>query len=632
MDTDRLMSLSPQRVDVHQELSLSEDGRKLISFGDQLIREGQRWKEELGLESAILKGLDFMAGQQFEMVPAERAYRARVVANFFRSIVMRQLGLLTDAMPIFKVTSRSGNDIAAEVATDVMQAVWRDRSGQQFYTHALLQAIVTGSAPCMPVWDQMMDMGWGDIRFGLLDNDQCILDRNLRRADALQDEAQYVIVRVPRPLAQFRMLYPGRGHLVRPDRGLSQYAASDLPQSSSIYRRPSRMAEAQWQDSAIPRAWENQCYFIDYRLHPDKPRTKDGRFNFVFPRKRRFVWSGDVLLADGDAINWDGRFPVELMDWGYALDHPYGEGELTAVMSLQVALNMLLSGVVHNARLHNQPPRFVQEGLMTPEETLDLERFGDQPGRTFVLRGPGQVIDQPPRTMPAVVFQTIGMLQSGMETISGMLPVAQGRAQPGITSGVAIDSLQTASQVPIRLNSRRAESFLSRFGQLVLSRVMQYYGDDRILMLTMGEKAMAALQQREAFLSQVIGARSEEEMEHLIQSSIHDFQFQVENESGLSIAKVPKIAFAERQYAAGNFSGEEMLRVAGVSNPEQKIEEAQQSQEKRAVRMMQLKALMLGGGQGQQQQSGPSIPSAMGQSRDATTQQQREETRRNVTG
>jgi hypothetical protein len=632
MDTDSLLALAPERVDVGQPLSLTMDGRKLISFGQQLVREGQRWKEDLGLESSILKGLDFLAGRQFEMASPERGYRARVVANHFRGIVMREVGLLTDTVPVFKVTSRSGNDIGAEVATDVMQAIWRERNGQQFYTQALLQAIVTGCAPCMPIWDQMMDMGWGDIRFALLDNDQCIVDRNLRRADALQDEAQYVIIRIPRPLAQFRLLYPGRGHLVKPDQGLTQFATGgEETPSSGTYHRPSREAAGQWQDSAIPRAWEYRCYFVDYALHPEKGKTDDGRHNFMFPRKRCFIWSGETLLADGDAINWDGRFPLEIMDWGYALDHPYGESELTALMPLQIALNLLLSGIVHNARLQNQPPRMLPEGAMTPDEALDLERYGDMPGKHFFYRGPNPPVDRPPQTMPAIVFQTLQMLQGGMETISGMLPVAQGQRQSGITSGVAIDSLQQAAQVPIRLNSRRAESFLSRFGQLTLSRALQYYSDDRIIWLTEGAKAFVALAQRQQFIDSLITAETEEEMERLLQQSVRDFQFQVENESGLGIAKMQKIAFAERQQQVGNFAGVEVLKTAGIPNPEEKIQEAEQGQARKAAGMMGLKALMAGAAGG----GGAPIPGRRppgNRARDATQQQQVEQTRRNGVG
>jgi len=91
MDTDSMLSLAPERVNIGEPISISMDGQKLIHFGEQLVREGQRWKEDIGLESAILRGLDFLSGRQFDMAPNERAYRARVVANFFRSIVMREL-------------------------------------------------------------------------------------------------------------------------------------------------------------------------------------------------------------------------------------------------------------------------------------------------------------------------------------------------------------------------------------------------------------------------------------------------------------------------------------------------------------------------------------------------------------
>jgi len=194
------------------------------------------------------------------------------------------------------------------------------------------------------------------------------------------------------------------------------------------------------------------------------------------------------------------------------------------------------------------------------------------------------------------------------------------------------NSLQNAAQVPIRLNSRRAEGFLSRFGQLVLSRVLQYYPDDRIVWLTKDAKAMVALQQRAQFIQNIIQSGSEEEMERLLQMTARDFQFRVENESGLGIAKTQKLAFAERQQAAGNLSGVEVLKAAGMSNPEEKIQEAEMARQKQAAGVMGLKMLMAGMGG---EQSGGGIPGRRppkGGGRSASQQQQIEQVRRNGAG
>src|SRR6266581_5889890 len=110
MDTESLLALAPDREDCDNP-EVTVDGRRLIRFGERLLGEGDSWKSDQGLDSRIERSLDYMSGRHF-MPATEKRYRARVVANFIRSIVERKVGQLTDTVPVIGVTSRSSNQPA----------------------------------------------------------------------------------------------------------------------------------------------------------------------------------------------------------------------------------------------------------------------------------------------------------------------------------------------------------------------------------------------------------------------------------------------------------------------------------------------------------------------------------------
>lgn len=598
MDTDGLFAIAPPTQELSDEV-IDPAEKRVVKFAEKLLGEGQAWQEDLNLEQQIILSLDMLASKHFIDVK-ERRYRARVTANFFRHIVERKVGTLTAASPEFKVISRSGNTAGAEVAQDVMHAVWDEYDGVQFTDAVVLQSLVAGCAPTLAVWDPSLDFGYGDVRMDVLMPDQCILDPHFRNASRFQRDCNYAIVKVVRPIAEFRQFYGARGHMVKPQPDFSQYTKMSGQQhggSPGVWRRPSRRGTQNFENSAIPRAMEYRCYFRDMTVNPIEPKKKDGSPNFLFPRKRLIVWSWDgVLLYDGDGINWDGRYPLEILDWGMTLEHPYGETEITHVHALQMALNVLLSGTVHNARLHNEPPWVAEEGSIDPDEIEEWERFGDKPMKVFFYnRGFNRPQKEVPQALPQVVFETISMVRQAMEIVGGVPPVSQGRKDGGVTAASAIEALQDSARVPIDRSGRRVDSWMGRYGQLLLSRIIQFFPDERVLYLTENARVQEVLAQRQEFIQGLVETETEEEMEARLQSVVRDFRFKVVPGSSLAINDVQKAAFAERQAAAGRMSDVEVLQAARIPEAERKVEEARQDQQKKAMMMAQIRALLSAG-------------------------------------
>mgnify|MGYP001570736852 FL=1 len=355
-------SYYPRRVDTSIKVVDPHESRQVIEFGEKLRAQGNSVKEEYGIDRRIERAARFIAGGD-NMWPKDafekKKHKAKISLNFIHSIIERKAGMLTDTRPKLDIRSKGGFTAAANTIRKIIaDGIWYERSIQQVLTDGIVRAQRAGFAPCYIPWDDDLDYGRGDVGFDFLLPDQVTFDSSVRRLANVQD-GEYVIIETVRPLAAYWALYGERGELVKPDDSISGYSKSPAEGSRikspmmlkarnmlySIYRKPSSQ-ESQRSPSAIPQAREYQMYFRDRSLVPGKKFNSDGTPNYVFPRKRVSIWSGDVLLYDGPSRYWDGLYPVEFLDWGIETDHPFGESEVDLYRGLQEAVNLLISGVV----------------------------------------------------------------------------------------------------------------------------------------------------------------------------------------------------------------------------------------------------------------------------------------------
>src|SRR5690606_3554371 len=87
----------------------------------------------------------------------------------------------------------------------------------------------------------------------------------------------------------------------------------------------------------------------------------------------------------------------------------------------------------------------------------------------------------PPQPLPQHYLELYLQLQRNMETITGIHDVTQGRRPTGITAATAISLLQEAGQARIRDKARNLEDAIRRMGELIISRILQFYTPDRII-------------------------------------------------------------------------------------------------------------------------------------------------------
>jgi hypothetical protein len=109
-----------------------------------------------------------------------------------------------------------------------------------------------------------------------------------------------------------------------------------------------------------------------------------------------------------------------------------------------------------------------------------------------ITNAPGLIIEKTPGSevrremglpLPGSVNTLYEQAVTSFDRIFGSNEVSLGLRPPGVTSGVAIDSLQEAAQTRLRLKARNMELTLNQLAQMYVSRVFQFYSAERFFAL-----------------------------------------------------------------------------------------------------------------------------------------------------
>jgi hypothetical protein len=134
----------------------------------------------------------------------------------------------------------------------------------------------------------------------------------------------------------------------------------------------------------------------------------------------------------------------------------------------------------------------------------------------------------------------------------------------GNTSGAAIESLQIAASTAIRLKARQLEALQSRIGQKRISRIFQYYTEDRVFNLLGDDGKFHKYVWERDKVRRIL-----EENNISITQAFQEFRYKIIPASSLAITKWQKGLVAMQLYQAGIIDGEEVLKILEWPNWEE---------------------------------------------------------------
>jgi len=555
-------------------MALSEGEKNLIKKLDQYYLEGAEHRAKASQNWA--QSIETIRGNVW---PKRRPkYKINAVMNFLAQIIERKCALLTDSRPTISVVSRKQlDDPVAEVLQKTIEGILDEHNFEQKITEFVMLEEYFGFALFNTTFDRALDYGAGDIDLVVIDPRCFIFDPFVTRSWNLQF-AEYCCLENVRPTELLKDQYPKHADDIKSDLNAGEVKSDSLIHKLRELFKFGATGGME-RTSVVPRSIVRDWWIRD--------RTTRAKDKLMFPNWRHIIVAGGVPVEDGANPYLDGNHPFDGMEWQFNVDSAYGVNEIDNLENPQIMFNKILASVLENAILMGNGIWVGDQDALSKE---DWARLTNEPGSHVKVR-PGKKLErQTPPALPVYMMDTLNLLIMGLEKLSGITEVTEGRRPGQVTSGVAIEQLATMAQTTIRLKARQLEGLIQRIGQKLIPRIFAYYTTDRIFNLVGNNgKPEKYLFQRQ-IIRDVIEKRG--------MSAFRDYQFKVVPTSSLAITKWQKGLISTQLFQLGLIDHEAALEALEWPNRDEMLKRMQKQpgEFERKKFPMKLPANLLRGG------------------------------------
>jgi hypothetical protein len=395
-------------------MTISTGETNLLRHLDKLYLEGSEARSKVSQNWS--RSIETIKGNTW---PQRRPkYKVNAVMNFLSEIVERKAALLTDSRPTISVVSRKKlDDPICEILQKVIEGILDEKNFEQRLTEFVMLEEYFGFALINTCYDRNLDNGNGDIDLVVIDPRCFIFDPFVTRSWNLQF-GEYCCLETIKPTDLLRDLNKERADDIKAD--LSE---KDVREDSLIYKIKQffnfdeKLGGSK--SSTIPRSIVRDWWIRD--------RTTREKDKLMFPNWRHLIVAGGTIIEDGANPYLDGYLPFDAMEWRFNVDSAYGNNEIEQLESPQIMFNKLLATVLENALLMGNGIWVGDINAMTKEEWAKLT---NEPG-SIVKKKPGTSLERlTPPPLPEYMLATLNLLGQGLEKLSGITEVTEGR-RPG---------------------------------------------------------------------------------------------------------------------------------------------------------------------------------------------------------
>jgi len=419
--------------------------------------------------------------------PAQRpAFRASPVSNYIWSVIQTIVPIATDGKPSPGVMPENPDDVVfAEFLRKAIQWYWQDAGCDQEITTSMYDACIYGTGILRVGFDPELRQGLGDIVLEAVDPMYCFPDPD---ATSIEN-ARYFIYAVPTPVSEVKRKFGERAKVVGGDFFFdleafdTRYASQDVILTSPVDKRTSYtkndyLRGADNEERVLwLECWLNDQTTEEVEIEDEETGETKKELRKKYPNGRVLTVVGNTLLQDAHNPFADGMIPFATYS-DYVMPREFwGQGEVEQLRQMQEDLNRMDAIIYEGSALMSNGIWLVQSGSvkdvdnLTNQQGLIVEYTGQRPERE---RGPG---------VPEHLFKYRDQKVRDINIVSGINDVSRGVRPEGIEAGVAIEQLKESDRTRIRLKVRNLERALKRVGKLIVSRMMQYYTEPRMIQL-----------------------------------------------------------------------------------------------------------------------------------------------------
>lgn len=474
--------------DIQERVTQSQEEEATVLMVENLFQKAKRSKEPYSRDWPDYYKM--VIGKQWKNQRPE--YRHSEVLNLIHSAIQVIIPILTDNRPNIDVAPVEPSDFEfSEILSQILTTKWDQKQWAEKVGWAIFDACTYGTAIGEVCWNPDDLHGIGDFNFEITDPFQFFVDPEA--IDINHPSCNYVIEAKPTPLAELKREFPDKAHLIGSD-VIRVGASKDLYQetlemkvTSPIDNRVQVPGETGvGVNGAEDMSLKITCYLKDQSIEEYEITKSNGdketKQRKRYPKGRKIIVAGGILLYDSaPEVGFgyiDNKFPfAKLVDHLMPREF-WGQGEVKQLMGPQVMINKLISYMMDVLILTGNPI-----WVVSTDSGINTDNLFNAPG-LIVEKNPGSEVRREEGVhLQPYIMQMFQLLQGQFEKISGINEVSQG-IRPANASGIAIDLLQEASQTKLRLKARNLELFLKQIGQLMVSRILQFYSIPRIERIT----------------------------------------------------------------------------------------------------------------------------------------------------
>lgn len=470
----------------HQTEEQKEIAKKVMALYQRGLQNMQRrhrlWRDNY----------EFFLGAQW---PVSRpSYRASEVLNYTFAAIESALPILTDTRPRFTYLPEDpGDQELAKYFDKIATATWNKEGWNLVVSDLYLTGMLYGNSFPSMKFDPNANSGVGKIRFLSVDPFQLYFDDNA--IDINDGSCAWVLQATPLSVGKVKTMFPDYAEFIKPDLTPSvpsKYSIenNELIDGARIMNYPGARVDSAstyltknntdnkvmvyelWIDDDTMHEVMNDCRDEEGNpLYEDDGVTqkKEKSYEKKFPDGRRTIVVCGLAVDDGNNEYKDGKYPyAKYTDYQLPQEF-FGMGDVDNLKGPQRMVNRAICSFLDNMTYMGNPIWVMDQGA------IDADMLTNAPG-LVVEKVPGmEARREPGLPLPSGSSEIFAIASQAFDRIYGSNEISQGVRASGVTSGVAIESLQEAAQTRLRLKARNMEVTLTQIGELFLSRVMQFW-------------------------------------------------------------------------------------------------------------------------------------------------------------
>jgi len=463
------------------------------------------------------------------------SHKLSPVLNFLRQAIERKTSQMTDQKPMIDVLPFYDplQDVA-DAIKEILIAKWSEQSLDMTLTDGVFYCELFGSSGWNTLFDKSLRFGKGDSTIQVIDPRNLNFDPGVTSSQFL-DRAEYIRIEqvVATSLLKWQYRNVPKFDDIEADAPFAMISDRKAKSSSGrIVRKVLKRNKKQ----AIDRSVVKEYWIQDRTMKGNKLKYEGGR---------HIILAGGKIVIDEPNPYWDGKFPLELLDWHKNPDSAWGEGELVDLMELQRLMNKIVAIITENSLLMTNAIWVGDSNALTPEEWDALDNV---PGLKVKKKPGSEIRREVGQPLPSGIFNVVTYLEQAIEKLSGNTEVTRGSTPGQVKSGTAIEALQTAAMAIIRLKGRAIESLLERAGQKLVSRIFQYESEDRNMWSMKSDMDYSKFQ----FVAEVLKGKMPEAKKFMKnpRDVWQHFAFKIQPGSSLAMNKWQQSLIAMQMYQA----------------------------------------------------------------------------------